>query len=59
MPENRIFGQFCPNLPKKYEDLNGRHNFFVFVVSRELRYMLEGYYYTFKTFKEIEVGQLQ
>ena len=28
MPENRIFCHFCPNVPKKGEDLNGRHNFF-------------------------------
>ena len=27
MPENRIFGHFCPNLPKKCQFLNGRHNF--------------------------------
>jgi len=54
MPENRIFGQFCPNLPKnKKEDLNGPHNFFLYLLSREIkeRYMLEGYYYTFKKLK--------
>ena len=43
-----IFAQMCPKKGKIWMvDIT----FFVFVVSRDWRYMLEGYYYTFKKIK--------
>ena len=44
-----IFAQICPKSVKIWMvDIT----FFVFVVSRDWRYMLEGYYYTFKKLKK-------
>ena len=43
-----IFAQMCP---KKGKIWTVDITFFVFVVSRHWRYMLEGYYYSFKKIK--------
>ena len=42
MPENLIFCHFCPNVPKKREDLNGRHNFFCICRLARLKIYVRG-----------------
>ena len=41
-PENRIFCHVCPNVPKKREDLNGRHNFFCICRLARLKIYVRG-----------------
>ena len=42
IPKNRIFCHFCPNLPKKYDNLNGRHNFFCICRLARLKILVRG-----------------
>ena len=58
-PENRIFCHFCPNVPKKREDLNGRHNFFCICRLARLKIHVRGLLLYFQKKNFFEVGQLQ
>ena len=42
MPENYIFGHFCPNVPKNCDNLNGRHNFFCICRFARLKIFVRG-----------------